>query len=131
MHEIVSAVITNRIIQNTLLHLTASWDDLEWKRNFLVNRATFRYSCTSLGMNLQRTSTLRTAISVEKRTAIALWRLGANVEYRTISHFLGVGISTACIIVHEVCKVIVTVDCVKNVYQNSNRTSGSRYSQRV
>ena len=74
---------------------------------------------------------MRTAISVEKRMAIALWRLGTNVEYRTISHFLGVGISTACIIVHEVCKVIVTVDRVKNVYQNSNRTSGSRYSQRV
>ena len=31
------------------------------------------------------------------------------MEYRTISHLFGVGISTACIIVHEVCKSIVHV----------------------
>ena len=43
-------------------------------------------------------------ISVEKRIANALWRLGTNVEYRTISHLFGVSISTVCIIVHEVCK---------------------------
>ena len=41
--------------------------------------------------------------------AIALWRLGTNVEYRTISHLFGVFISTACDIVHEVCKAIVDV----------------------
>ena len=39
--------------------------------------------------------------------AIALWRLGTKVEYLTISHLFGVGISTACNIVHEVCKAIV------------------------
>ena len=39
--------------------------------------------------------------------AITLWRLGTNVEYRTILHLFGVGISTACNIVHKVCKAIV------------------------
>ena len=39
--------------------------------------------------------------------AIALWRPGTKVEYLTISHLFGVGISTACNIVHEVCKTIV------------------------
>ena len=38
--------------------------------------------------------------------AIALWRFGTDVEYRTISHLFGVGMSTACNIVHEVCKAI-------------------------
>ena len=55
LREIVSAIITNRIIQSTLQRrsvwvrirsqaftdITASWDDLELKRNFRVNRATF------------------------------------------------------------------------------------------
>ena len=44
---------------------------------------------------------------MEKRVAITLWRLGTNVEYWTISHLFGVGISTACNIVYEVCKAIV------------------------
>lgn len=44
---------------------------------------------------------------MEKRVAIALWRLGTNVAYRTVSHLFGVGLSSACVIVHEVCKAIV------------------------
>ncbi len=44
---------------------------------------------------------------MEKSVAIALWRLGTNIEFRTISHLFGVGLSTACNIVHEVCKAIV------------------------
>ena len=52
---------------------------------------------------------MRAAIPVEKRVAITLWRLGTNVEYRTISHLFGVGVSTACVIVHDVCKSIVDV----------------------
>lgn len=72
-------------------------------------RATFWYLCTVLRGQLQHSSTVRAAVPVETRMAITLWRLGANVEYRTISHLFGVGISTACVIVHEVCKAIVDV----------------------
>ena len=48
------------------------------------------------------------------KVAIALWRLGTNVEYRTISHLFGVGISTACCIVYEVCQEIV--HCLLHTY---------------
>ena len=44
---------------------------------------------------------------MEKRVAITRWWLGTNVECRTILHLFGVGISPACNMVHEVCKVIV------------------------
>ena len=64
--------------------------------------------------HLQR-STVCAPLSVDKKMAIALWTLGTNAEYRTISHLFGVGISTACIIVHEVVKSIVHVTIV---YQN-------------
>lgn len=87
--------------------IISSWDDLEWKRNFRISRRTFRYLCNELGTKLQHYSPIRETIPVEKRIAIALWRLGTNVEYRTISHLFGVGMSTVCIVVHEVCKVIV------------------------
>ena len=87
--------------------IISAWDDREWKKNFRVSRATFRYLCNELRGKLRHESTFRETVPVEKRVAIALWRLGTNVEYRTISHLFGVGVSTACIIVHEVCTAIV------------------------
>ena len=63
--------------------------------------------CNELQTKVQHDSSIRETVVVEKRVAIALWRLGTNVEYRTISHLFGVGMSTACNIVHEVCKAIV------------------------
>lgn len=35
-------------------------------------------------------------IPVEKRTAVALWRLGTGCGYRTLKELFGIGISTAC-----------------------------------
>ncbi len=72
----------------------SAWDDLEWKRNFRVSRTTFRHLCNELRTKLQLDSTLRETVTVEKRVAIALWRLGTNIEFRTISHFFGVGLSS-------------------------------------
>ena len=74
-----------------------------------MRRATFDYLCTQLGPKLRKHNTqLRQPIDVKKRVAIALWRLSTNVEYRTIAHLFGVGISTVCIIVHEVCNAITS-----------------------
>ena len=58
---------------------------------------------------LQRQEHLRSTISVDQCVAIALWRLGTNVEYWTISHLFGVGLSSVCVIVHQVCKAIVVL----------------------
>ena len=63
--------------------------------------------CNELLTKLQHDSTLRETVTVEKRVAITLWRLGTNVEYHTISHLFGVAMSTAYNIVHEACKAIV------------------------
>ena len=85
----------------------SAWNDVEFKRNFRVSRETFDYLCNKLRTKLTRDATLCVVSPVEKRVAIALWRLGTNIEYRTISHLFGVGISTACNILHEVCAAIV------------------------
>lgn len=89
------------------LEIAGSWSDTEWKRNFRVNRATFVFLCRELQPHLQRSNAVRTPLSLEHRVAICLWRLGTNVEYRTISHLFGVGISTVCVAVHDVCNAIV------------------------
>ena len=44
---------------------------------------------------------VRTPISIEKRVSIALWRVIVP------SHLFGVGLSTVCVVVHEVCKAIM------------------------
>ena len=71
---------------------------------------TFMYLCNQLRCELNKSDTrMRRAISVEKRVAVALWRLATNVEYRSIGHLFGISRSTACVIVHEVCSAINTV----------------------
>ena len=70
----------------------------------------YRHLCNELRTKVQHDSSIRETVVVEKRVGIALWRLGTNVVYRTISHLFGVGMSTACNFVHEVCKAIV--DCL-------------------
>ena len=49
----------------------------------------------------------RPAIPVEKKLAIALWRLSTNCEYRTVGHLFGIGKSTAHKVTREVCSVLV------------------------
>ena len=94
--------------------IAANWSDDEWKQNFRVSRATFRFLCIQLQPFLERQHVLREPLSVDQRIAITLWRLGTNIEYRTISHLFGVGLSTACVAVHDVCSAIV--ECLASQY---------------
>ena len=90
----------------------SAWDDLEWKRNFCVSRRTFWHLCNELCIRLLHDSTLRQIVTVEKRVAVALWRLGTNVG--AIFHLFGIGMSTACNIVHELCRAIM--ECLLSKY---------------
>ena len=85
----------------------ARWDDEYWKRNFRIGWPTFRFLCSQLQPYLQRQNALRKPLSVEERVAITLWRLGTNIEYRSLAHLFGVGLSTVCVAVHDVCTAIV------------------------
>ena len=69
---------------------------------------TFNVLCQLLKGKLDHHNPIGRTLSVEERIAITLWRLGTNVEYRTISHLFGVGLSTVCVTVHETCRVIVS-----------------------
>ena len=50
---------------------------------------------------------MRCALSVEKRVAIARWRLSTNADYRTTGYHFGVAKGTACVVTNEVCCAVV------------------------
>ncbi|KAJ8003739.1 hypothetical protein DPEC_G00151480 [Dallia pectoralis] len=82
----------------------------DWLDKFRMSRETFFFLCAKLKprVALQNTQ-LRPAVPLEKRVAIALWRLASNVEYRTISRLFAVGSSTVSKCVRDVCHAIVTL----------------------
>ena len=84
------------------------WNDREWKKNFRMTKTTFLCLCADLRPVIAKNNTkLRKALSVEELPFFTLWRLSSNNEYRTIALLFGVGISTACSITNDVCRVIV------------------------
>lgn len=75
-----------------------------------MGRDTFHYLCEQLRPYLERQrSRYRVPLTVEHRVAVALWRLSTNIEYRSVSHLFGIGLSTACMITHETVSAIVHV----------------------
>lgn len=85
------------------------WSEEEFKENFRMSRETFTYLCSALKPRLQRHYIVRRPLSVEHRLAITLWRLGTNIEYRSIGHLFGVGLSSVFVSVREVCEAIVDI----------------------
>ena len=59
------------------------------REHFRVSRDAFQHICGLVGPQLMRQNTiLREAITVEKRVAVALWRL---ISYRTVGLTFGIG----------------------------------------
>lgn len=64
--------------------------------------------CNILRPHLIRQETrFRRPIPVEQRVGICLWRLATNVEFRSIAHSFGIGLSTACTITNNITSLIV------------------------
>ena len=99
-----------------LPRVVTSWSNTEWKQNFRVSRATFRFLCRKLRPFLQRREVVRAPLSAEQRVAPCLTRLGSNSELRIISNLFGVGLSTTCIVLHEVCRAIVDHRAAKYIH---------------
>lgn len=90
----------------------------DWLDKFRMSRETFFYLCDKLRPRLARQDTsFRLALPVEKRVAVALWRLASNIEYRTISTLFGVGKSTVCRCVRDMCHAIVAL--LSSIYLRS------------
>ncbi|KAM9163422.1 uncharacterized protein ACDP82_001175 [Pangshura tecta] len=83
------------------------WDDSQWLRNFRMRKGTFMELCDLLSPALKRQNTkMRAALTVEKRVAIALWKLATPDSYWSVGNQFGVGKSTVGAAVMQVAKAI-------------------------
>uniref|UniRef100_A0A8C8SFE4 DDE Tnp4 domain-containing protein n=1 Tax=Pelusios castaneus TaxID=367368 RepID=A0A8C8SFE4_9SAUR len=83
------------------------WDDEQWLQNFRMRKGTFLELCKELSPALRRKdTTMRPALTVEKRVAIALWKLATPDCYRSVGSQFGVGKSTVGAVVMQVCRAI-------------------------
>ncbi|XP_071345501.1 uncharacterized protein [Trachinotus anak] len=57
----------------------------------------------------RRNTNYRLCIPIEKRVAIAIWKLATGSEYRTISHLFGVGLSTVFNCLQDFCNAVIKV----------------------
>ncbi|KAJ7322231.1 hypothetical protein JRQ81_018518 [Phrynocephalus forsythii] len=97
--------------------LAAQPDSREWIRYFRMSREAVLDLVEKLRPVLQREDTnMRAAIPVDKRVALTLWKLATADSYRSVANQFGVGVSTASVIVMEVCEAIHDV-LLKHVVQ--------------
>ncbi|XP_054847738.1 uncharacterized protein LOC129337812 isoform X2 [Eublepharis macularius] len=87
--------------------VAGQFDDGEWVRYFRMSREAVLDLVEKLRPVLQREDTnMRAAIPVDKRVALTLWKLATSDSYRSVANQFGVGVSTASVIVMEVCEAI-------------------------
>ncbi|KAG6933192.1 hypothetical protein G0U57_019658, partial [Chelydra serpentina] len=84
------------------------WDESQWLRNFRMRKGTFIELCELLSPALKRQDTrMRAALTIQKRVAIALWKLATPDSYRSVANQFGVGKSTVGVAVMQVAHAIV------------------------
>ena len=87
--------------------LSGSFVEEWWKENFRISRNTFRFIVRLVGPDLVKEDTnMRKALSVEKRIAVALWRLATGDSYRSTSLQFGLGRTNALKTKKEFCKIL-------------------------
>ncbi|XP_033114488.1 protein ANTAGONIST OF LIKE HETEROCHROMATIN PROTEIN 1-like [Anneissia japonica] len=84
-----------------------TFNDADWKTHFRMKRRTFNVLVDRIRPYVQYENTqFRNPIPLDKRVAISLWRLATPDAYRTIGELFAVGTSSACVITHEICRVM-------------------------
>ena len=79
-----------------------------WREHFRISTQTFRFVCDLVRSHLARQDTnMRKGIPVEKRVAVALWRLATGNSYRSTGLVFGVGRCTAMNLKDEFCSALL------------------------
>lgn len=81
--------------------------DSQFRENFRINRCTFNYIVSVCESMKRQDTVMRKAISLDKRVAIALYRLATSAEDRTVANLFGVSRSSVNLIFREFCDVVV------------------------
>lgn len=83
------------------------YSDARFKKLFRVSRATFLFVLSRIEHDLERETVTEEPISTAFRLAICLYRLGRGDYYYTIVERTGLGVSTVCGVVSDMCRAIV------------------------
>ena len=84
-----------------------NYSEARFKKTFRVSRSTFRYILNRIGPFLAREIVTEDPISPQLRLALCLYRLGRGDYLYTIAEMAGLGVSTVCSVVNEVCQLLV------------------------
>lgn len=88
----------------------AEFTDDQWLQHFRVSRETFSYLCRTLKHHLKRQdTTYRLCIPLQKRVALALYKLANPCDYKTVAALFAVGVASVCRCVHEFCTAVIEV----------------------
>lgn len=91
-------------------HTVPQYCEDDFKQQFRVTRATFRFLVESLRPLLERQDTgIRECIAVDKVVGIGLYKLCSTAEDRSVAHIFGVGRSTVNGIYREFCEAVIAV----------------------
>ena len=92
---------------NMWKHRHSSDFQLRWKFDFRMNGLNFEKLVDLVSLRLEKHDTqMRRAIPIERRVAVALWRLSTGNSFHTASKTFAIGKSTAVTITREVCAEI-------------------------
>ena len=84
-----------------------TYSDERFKKTFCVSKSTFQCILERLYASLKKETVMEEPISPECRLAVCFYRLGRGDYIYTISELAGIGESTVCGIIIEVCQLIV------------------------
>ena len=78
-----------------------------WRREFRFSVETFDFIKNLVRYKMEKQNAFfRMAIALEKRVAVARWRLATGNSYRSISKVFGIGLTSVAKIVYEFCESI-------------------------
>ena len=98
------------------------WNERDWVENFRMSKEAFNRLCVELSPHiLKRDTNFRKAIKVRHRVAMTLYWLADTAQCRMIANLFGVGKSTVCGIVKQVCEVIVRIPLPRYIYVPRSR----------
>ncbi|XP_069806151.1 uncharacterized protein [Dendropsophus ebraccatus] len=113
-----------------------AFTNFDWLESFRMTKSTFAYLCDQLRPTIEGIDNdMPSAIPVEVRLAMTLWRLGCSCEYRTIERIFGVSRYTIAKVVGEVCEAVVSILTPKfitvprgEILQNTMKAFEQRFS---
>lgn len=87
-----------------------NFQESDWYLNFRMPKETFSLLCGQLKPHINpQLNKMVDPVPLEKRVAIAVYKLASNVEFHDVANLFGIGTTTACNIFWEVCVALTNL----------------------